>query len=526
MLSQSIQLLLDGYRAYFAKKAPEEAELTIHVDEIASKIARFYERARNVIDYREEHLLRKNFIFRALQRIVLTHENKADVAELLTKEIIRAGHLPNDTIPKNKIAEVRYLINNLLFLLAHTRGTPKEKIALTQWLFTLTASAIEENLAPPLRGRFIAEAMFMALKDSLVIKGAAVEEADKFVQLFIGIERALLRVDEDQLSYRLLKFMYPSWDTPAPEELEAVASRLPEIKKEMEAHARHPLGPLFFKLCNRYNTIFLLLGDAVFDEKNFSQDPEEVFANEMNLERVIRDAYRRRYTRQKAHLKRLAFFTIISLFITKVLIALAVEVPLDLFFAHGYSTANIAANIAFPPLLMAIIISLIRLPSDENLEIVLKETQAVVYADRQKEYLVVVPEEKNKRIAKLAIFIYWAVSLAVLWGSVRVLLLFNFSVASIVVFVLFTSIVAATGVRVYNRSKELSLEEERPSLKTFFADLLFMPFVSIGKLAIAGLGKFRFLVLAVNLIDVPFQGFLIFLESFNAFIRSKKEELN
>src|SRR3989338_2193188 len=90
----------------------------IHVDEVASKIAKFYEQIRNVVDYREEHLLRKNSIFRALQRsILLDNHDSSRIAESLTKEIIRSGHLPNNAIPESAITRVSQLVANLLYFL-------------------------------------------------------------------------------------------------------------------------------------------------------------------------------------------------------------------------------------------------------------------------------------------------------------------------------------------------------------------------------------------------------------------------
>jgi len=67
-LSQKTKRLISDYRFWYETKRPGEEVPTIHVDEVASKVASFYEKIRGVIDYRGEHLLRKTAIERKLKR--------------------------------------------------------------------------------------------------------------------------------------------------------------------------------------------------------------------------------------------------------------------------------------------------------------------------------------------------------------------------------------------------------------------------------------------------------------------------
>ena len=121
--SRPVQELISSYQAYLQTKESPEDEPRIQVDEIASKIASFYEKFRNLIDYQESHLLRKNVIGRALRRrIFLKDISGEDIAEPLIKEIIRSGHLGNNTIPERKILQVQRIIDNLLFFLLYSHA--------------------------------------------------------------------------------------------------------------------------------------------------------------------------------------------------------------------------------------------------------------------------------------------------------------------------------------------------------------------------------------------------------------------
>jgi hypothetical protein len=525
MLSKAAQLLVSGYRSESLAKERQEGEITIHVDEIAAKIAKFYESIRNVLDYREEHLIRKNCIFRALQRGLLM-KGSEPIAESLIRDIIRGGHLPNDAIPEKKIAEVERIISNLRFMLHSADSlSARARLEISQWLERVASCAIEEYLDPPIKDKAMADAMYAAFGEKLIVKGAEMSVSEKNAQLFIGIQKALLRVDEDQLAWRLLKLIYPSWEDPAAEEQSSIAASLPDIKSAIDRYMAHPLGAKFFTFCNRYNAVFLILGDAVFDRKNFLGDPESMLADEKRLAKAVEEAYVARYDRQKRRLRRIAFFAITSLFITKVLVAFAVEIPIDIWL-NQYSLLYTGINAIFPPVLMFLIIALIQLPSKDNIRLVEKEVKAAVYEDRRKDYVLAIPKLPSRWLMALVRLFYMLVSIGVLWETARMLRLAGFSYASVVVFILFTSIVAATGVRMQNRSKEISIEERKSGILSFLADLVFMPFVTIGQITIAGLAKFKFLVIMVNLIDVPFQGFVQFVESLSVFLRGKKDELH
>src|SRR3989344_2648366 len=261
MLAQPIQKLLSEYRSAKANHEAPDASAVIHVDEVAFRIARFYERVRNIIDYQEEHLLRKRVIYRALQRrIIFESENRA-IAESLVKEIIRAGHLRNDAIPEAKLVEVQAIVDRLFgFLDATSRREAGVGKKLSQWLIQIFASAVEECLDPPLEDRLLSEAMFETMRAKLAIKDIELSDADINTQLFIAIQRTLLRVDDDQLAYRFLKFVYPDWDNPSAAESQMITDQLPTIYANINDHIRHPAAPYFFKLCNRYNTAFYLIG--------------------------------------------------------------------------------------------------------------------------------------------------------------------------------------------------------------------------------------------------------------------------
>ena len=79
-----------------------------------SRVASVYEKIRNAIEFKDEHLLRKNAIERMLKRRIYTEEKKVKLGNLLISELIRAKYLPNNEIPERVIEEVDNIIEKYL----------------------------------------------------------------------------------------------------------------------------------------------------------------------------------------------------------------------------------------------------------------------------------------------------------------------------------------------------------------------------------------------------------------------------
>lgn len=547
-LNPALKKLIEGYQDYLHELEPKEDVPKIHVDEIAAKFAAFYEKVRGFIDYKEEHLLRKNFIDRVFRRRFFFKDFSGNIGEGIIKEIIRSGRLPNDSVPETKIAEIDHIIHNFVETLRELKrlGTKREA-ELEDWLTRLVINSIEESLFPPLKENLISDTMFFSLKEKLSISGSSLSENDINLQLFIAVQRSLLRVDEDQLNYRLLKFIRPDWNSLSNGEMRDFVQDLPNLKDSIEAHLKHPLRKYFSKLCQRYNTIFYLFGDII-DKRKTSEEFASTFENIDELEHDIAEAYQSRYARERSRLNRLAFLSVLSIFLSKILVAIAVEYPIDSGFmgrvGNGlaeafdlnvqFSTEDVSSwlntliNIIFPAVLMLIIVLSIRMPSEENEELVQNTVKNICYGDDKKGFGIIVPKKKNLLTRLIINSLYGVIFISVFYQLIKFLHdVLNFSPANIAIFAFFTSLVAATGVKVHNRAKDISMEEREPKVTGFIIDIFALPFITVGKWGLATLNKLNILVVIFNLIiELPFQIFVQFIENFRSFIKSKKDELN
>ena len=81
------------------QKEPEKIKL----NKMIGKLAFFYEKIRNTLDYKDEHLFRKDAIRRIMNRRLIPKMTGEDIARPLINELIRARYLTDNTIPESKI---------------------------------------------------------------------------------------------------------------------------------------------------------------------------------------------------------------------------------------------------------------------------------------------------------------------------------------------------------------------------------------------------------------------------------------
>jgi hypothetical protein len=520
METKTVQNFIAKYNSHLLHQDKEHEHTgdKIHVDEIASKVAVFYEKIRNVIDYREEHLLRKNTIERILRRRIFLKDFDNKFAEPLIKELIRSGHLSNDSVEESKIAETQKIIDNLIYLIENGNfGGQIEKEKMSNWLISISVSALEEKLSPPIKETLLSQFMFETIKGKLITKNLGLSEQEIDFQLFLAVQKSLFRPEKDQLQFRLMKFAGYDWWKFDTEEISKIAQRLPGIKKTIAVAMTNDNNKYFLKMCQKEKVVFQSIGDLVFREKLI----------EGSWNHYLEQIYEERLKKLKQTIKRIAILSIASFFISKILIAFAIEIPLDLYLFKSFSIESVAVNIMLPPLLMMIVVAFIKMPSKENVKLIEKEVEKVIEGSEEKKYIVTAPKNKGLFINSMVHFAYFVTLVLIIYLLSKLLQELKFSPPSIVIFLIFTSVVTATGVKIHNRSKELSLEKTRPSIISFFADLIIVPFMIIGKWTISGLSKFNILVIIFNfLIELPIQLFVEFLENFRSFIKEKKEEGN
>ncbi len=531
-LSKPTQRLIDQYHEWYWLSQPKEGAVTIHVDEVASKVAAFYERIREIVDWKEEHLMRRMAIERILKRRLFINTG-VKKAEPFILELIRGGHFPNDRIEKTKIEEVQYVIDKYAYILENNPPPPKDKTKaqLYNKILGIAACEIEETLDPAsyLKANSLIEYMEATIREKIVIGEEALtrvgmSEREKDIQIYIAVQRALLNLDAPIISYNFLKRQFPDWSALPPKTLQKIASNIYLIWGGIEKVLSHPLGDKFYKVCERYDTPYLLLGDIM------SQDPggaQEKISDPGILEKLIEEAYNKRLGTLRIRSRRAAFYSTLSIFLSNVAVLYAIEVPLATYVIGQFNKTAMIIDVLGPTFLMFLLVTTIRLPRKENLKLVVNEVKKTVYGEGKDVFEVELYPKRSFVLRLIFGLLYLSIFClcfgAMTFGLYRI----NYPPLSYLIMYIFTSLIAFTGVKIRQRARELELSEEKETIFNLIIDPFALPLIRLGKWLMARWQKINIVAVIFNyLIEMPFLTFIEFLEKWRYFLKEKKEEIH
>ncbi|MBZ9577812.1 hypothetical protein KJA13_02115 [Patescibacteria group bacterium] len=537
-LSQPTQRLIQRYQSWYQSLQPTEEVPTIHVDEVASKVAAFYEKIRGIIDWKEEHLLKRRAIERILKRRIFSQLDLTDgnfsgslIAKPLVLELIRGGHFPNDKIEESKIKEVQKAIDKYIFILNHSSSGPeKSKLQLYSWLSGIAACEIEEILSPSLRERALINYMFELMKERIrlnegVFKIKGVSEKEKNVQVYIAVQRALFKLDAPVISYELLKYRYPEWINLSELQLNNIAKDIYSIRESVEKDLNHLLNDKFYQICERYDTPYLLLGDVL------SKEPtgiEEKVSKPEVLETLIREAYNKRVKTLKSRLARAAFYATLSIFLTNIVSLLAIEIPATKILTGQFNFLAVGVDILGPTFLMFLLVVTIKPPKKENQEQVVMEVMKIVHEREKMDVYEIKTFPKRSVILSAIINLFYLLGFCLILALIILgLYQVNFPPLSYVIFVVFLSLIAFAGAKIRQRAKELQVIEEKESFFHFIVDPFAVPVIQLGKWLTVKWKRYNVIAAIFSaLIDMPFLVFVEFLEQWRYFLKEKKEKIH
>ncbi|MFH1181129.1 MAG: hypothetical protein V1705_01815 [bacterium] len=525
-LSPQTKKLIQHYQAWFKALQPKEGRTVVHVDEVASKVAAFYEKIRGMIDWREEQLLRRSSIERILKRRLFLGQSGKGMAAPFVFELVRGGYFPNDRIEESKIEEVQRLIDKYIFIVQNSPKPPEKRrrFMLYDWLLSLAACETEEILDPLRRERALIDYMEEIMKERIDVV-PQIPEIEKNIQLSIATQKALFKLDNAIISYHLLKKRYSQWSNLPQLELEVIAKNIYSIWEDIEKDFKHPLADKFYGICERYDTPYLILGDII------SKDPLEIqekLEKPELLESFIREVYAKRKGKLKSRIRRAAFYSTVSIFLTKILLALAIEIPFDKYVSGQTDYQTMGLNVLIPSFLMFFLVSTIRQAKKSNLERVVLETIKICYSTERKNVYTIRAPRKRRGIINALVNIFYLATFAgsfwVIWWGLEKL---NFGILSKIIFLVFFSLISFAGTKIRERAKELSIEEENAGFFSFFLDAFSIPFIRVGKWLSSQWARYNvILVIITALFDMPFQLFTEFLEQWRNFVKEKKEEIH
>ncbi len=544
VLSPAAEKLFKDYQNYYEGLRPAGQVTYIHVDEIASRVAVFYENLLRVINWKEEQLVRRTAIERKLKRRLITEISglsvianlKTDkISEALVLESIRGGHLSNNQIPQSKIGDVQNILEKYIFILKNISLTQnrdssdvKFKVQFYNWLLEIAACEIEETLAPPLKENALINSMANAMEERIRIKPeGGIPEAEKRIQIYIAVHRTLFHLDSPIISYRLLKWQHSQWiNMPASLYPQAVQNIL-KIRKEIETQLNYQWSGEFFKICEKYDTLWLILGD-VLDQ--FKKNPEKIkvkLADKEAFNQLITEVYEKRFKSLKSRLLRMGLYSSFSVMIANAFSLFIIEVPLAKLLYGRINPWSMVADVVVPTLIMIGLVSAYKLPSQTNIEKVIEEIHKIIYTQEGEEMYEVRVKRRRKTIATIFVIFLYLLGLVISLGAIIWLLkAIRLPPTSIAINTLLAAVMIFGAMVVRQRAKELAVED-RTTFLEFTIDVLSIPVAKIGQWLAGKWKKYNVVsVFFTTLIDMPFFALINFIESWSSFLKERKSEIH
>lgn len=503
----------------------------ISVSQTVSFIAFIYEKMRNAVEFREEHLIKRAAIERIIKRRMLLNENGRDISEVLIKELLWARYYENNTIGEEKILEIQAIIDKYFFIrneISRGRGrTEQEKIG--SFMLEVLSCEVEEHLSPSIQREAFTNFVYQILRNR--IKPFNNDDTlERDIQVYIGVEKAFAHSDLPLIRYDLLKLMLPEITVISWKSADKVLPKFYDVYKEIEKNLQNPVVDKMRTFITKQVPPFLILKDIF---TNFSKQIESIVTDEASLKSKVDDTCRKRYDETRVRLRRTGIRSFIYIILTKVVFAFILEVPYDLYVSKTIAYMPLAINVLFPPFLMAVIIATVTVPGDENTRKIYAMIKDILTIDPSTD------EAKNSAIslgkkprAKSPIFhalftlIYMLTYLLSFGGMVYILTLLDFSPVSKIIFIFFITLVTFFAYRIIGITKEY-LVVEREGFFTPIVDLFFLPVIRVGQwLSGEVLTKFNVLIFLFDfIIEMPLKAIVEVIDEWARFVKLKKDEI-
>lgn len=538
------------YNEQNKKAASSDDSPKISVSSMISKVAFFYEKIRNAIEYEEDHLLRKNAIIRILKRQVviegaLRTPDTLGISKHLLEELIRGSYLPNDKLPETKITEVASLLEKYIKLknfcvlkinseinikkdIGKVQGLVTEKNKLITWILSLAACEIEESFGANKIKQATVANLFDFFRLNLKLESNMAYEQDLEIQIYLSICRTYLKFDEDMLSFVLFKYYNDKWvkGGMADTDIKKIASGIRELEALANHQLKHPLLKQIDRIVRKYALYSTVMAETI------DTDPVKIYndisSNEKTFLASVKKICSVKYKKAKKRLWRAASRSIVYIFLTKSVFVFILEVPATKWFNEPINWITLGINIVFPAVLLFIIVALVRTPGESNTNKIIDGIKELFFAGNERSQPILIRDKSRRGFIIKWVFnlIYASTFFFSIYFIIWALTEINFNWVSIIIFLFFLAFVSFFSMITTRSVKELIVIERRENLLTFLLDLFYMPIIIIGKWLSSNVSKVNVFIFIFDfIIEAPFKVLVNIAEDWTRYVKERKDNM-
>ena len=238
----------------------------------------------------------------------------------------------------------------------------------------------------------------------------------------------------------------------------------------------------------------------------------------------IKEFLEKNYTRQYKKARENAFRAVLYIFMTKILLALALELPYQIYILDTIEYFPIGVNVVVHPLLFMVMIFSVGKLGEENTKKIIEGVSEVLTGENIR--LIKVPSEQVGFFTSVFYVLYATMFLIIFGGLVTLLLRINFSIVSILLFLCFLALVSYFALRIRHSANKWKVSKENDKLFSLLFNLFALPIIRAGKWLSRKFSSINVFVFVLDfIIETPFKFLLHFSDSFVSFLKEKQEDV-
>ncbi len=519
-LSNVVQALVD----VFTTDAPHGSHSGsgMSVSRTISVLAVMYEKARNAVEFRAEHLVRRAAIQRILKRRIMLNGAAGSVASSLITELLWAKYVDSSMVDEEAEAKLSIIIDKYLTVKqalssGHAAGSWEEVLG-------IASSEIDESLVSAKKRQGLLYFFYQAVRPKITLPG--VDEPHTNLLTFAASERAYMQSDDALTSYHLLNLIDPEWNKNIAPLTSAQVATFTQNLALIHSVLHDPILPAVFRYLRKQVPPYLLLRDFFVET---GAKCEEFIEDKTKLEEKLTELAQRRYNITGKNVRTAMIRSFIYIFLTKMTFALALEAPYDIYIAKHLAIIPLAVNTLFPPVMLFLIAGMFSVPGADNTRRLIDRIKVLLYNfdDLKKEQDTFVLKQRVRRPVLTAGFSFiYLVTFGVTFGLINIALsALGFSVVSKIIFVFFVALVSFFAYRIRHSAKEYEMIDRQGIFEPFM-DFFLMPVLQAGQFLSKEIAKINIFIFFFDFIlEAPLKTIFEVFEEWIRFIRVKKDEI-
>lgn len=518
-LSPVVTDLIETYAKHSAIGKPGTG---YNVSRTVSVLAVAFEKIRNAVEFRAEHLIRRAAIERILKRRILLSGSAPSIAENLVTELLWAKYIDSSFIDEAKITDLTLIIDKYLSI-RHAISAGHADIS-WDYVLGIASSEIEESIVPATKRQALLYFFYQAVRPKISLSG--VDEQHTDIITLIASERAYMQSDDALISYHLTMLLLPDWTNNAKEQKQESVTAFINAAKTIKSSLTHHMTAPVFRYLRKQVPPFLLLRDFFFD---LGPDVQSYINDPKKLDDKLTELAIHRYNETGNKVKRAMVRSFIYIFLTKMIFAFALEAPYDIYIMKKLAVIPLVVNTLFPPVMLFLVAGLFSVPGADNTRRLIDRIHKLLYQfdDIKHEQDTFLEKQRNRRpILTGGFSLIYLATFGITFGLINIVLsLLQFSIPSKIIFVFFVALVSFFAYRIRHSAKEYEMIERQGILEPIM-DFFLLPILQAGQFLSKEIAKINIFIFIFDFIlEAPLKTIFEVVEEWIRFVRVKKDEI-